>query len=395
MSEARVIGAGLSGLVAAWHLAERGLAVTVTEKAPSPGGLIQTRRTPYGLIETAANAFVWDDAVDRWFRQLGLRPEFPRPESRRRFVLRDGRPRRWPLAPLESLGAAARLARSAVTRSLASRDEESVAAWGERVVGPAATRWLLEPAMQGVYAAPASELSARVIFGARRKGKRRLATPADGMGGFIARLHERLRDRGVRFEFNVRATTIDAGCPTVVCTNAPAAALLIAPHAPAAAAVLASVRIAPLVTVTTFFEPHPSDLHGFGMLFPAGAGIHALGVLWPSDIFAGRGPARAETWIVGDREMGMTGWDDDRLLAALARDRRLVAGRDARPLASHITRWPEAIPVYNGQIVRAAEQQSALPSWLALAGNYLGKIGVAALLEQAEQAANRVRQSAL
>ncbi len=391
MNEARVIGAGLSGLVAAWHLAERGFAVTVTEKAALPGGLIQTRRTPYGLIETGANAFVWDDVVDRWFCRLGLRPEFPQPESRRRFVLRDGRPRRWPLAPVESLGAAARLARSALTRSLASRDGESVAAWGERVVGPAATRWLLEPAMLGVYAAPASELSARVIFGVRRTGKRRLGTPADGMGGFITRLHQRLCDRGVRFEFNVGAATIDPACPTVVCTNAPAAARLIAPHAPTAAAVLASVRMVPLVTVTAFFEPHPADLHGFGMLMPADAGMHALGVLWPSDIFAGRGPARAETWIVGDREVGMTGWDDDRLRAALARDRRLFTGRDTPPLASHITRWAEAIPVYDGQIVRVAAQQSALPSWLALAGNYLGKIGVAALLQQAELAANRVR----
>ena len=52
-----------------------------------------------------------------------------------------------------------------------------------------------------------------------------------------------------------------------------------------------------LETVTTFFAPHPEDLHGFGVLFPRGAGIDALGVLFNTSIFANRGSLRSETWI--------------------------------------------------------------------------------------------------
>ena len=80
----------------------------------------------------------------------------------------------------------------ALTRSTTAREDETIAAWGDRVLGASAREWLLEPAMQGIYASPARELSARAIFDGRKRGPRRLAAPAGGMGQFISRLHERL-----------------------------------------------------------------------------------------------------------------------------------------------------------------------------------------------------------
>ena len=390
MKAARVIGAGLSGLVAAWHLADRGVAVTVIERAPHPGGLIQTRRTEHGLIETGANAFVWDETVAAWFRRLDLTAEFPLRSSRRRFIYRDGRPRRWPLSMVESAGMATRLGGAFLTRATSARRGETMAAWGRRVVGGAATRWLLEPALQGVYAAPLGELSARAIFSGRKRGRRQLAAPPSGMGQFITRLHERLRERGVRFEFNSEIESIAASTPTLICTPAPAAARLVAPHAPRMSDALAAVRMSALTTVTMFFEPADADVHGFGMLFPSRSGVNALGVLYNADIFAGRSRLRAETWIVGDRQQGIAGWDDARLLSALADDRQKVAGRLDRPLSVHVTRWPAAIPVYDEAILGVAAAMPALPEWLCLSGNYLGRIGVAALLEQAAAAASRL-----
>lgn len=389
---ARVIGAGISGLAAAWHLADCGFAVTVFDRAAAPGGLIGTRQTEHGLVETAANAFVWDPVVASWFQRLDLTPSFPRDASKRRYIFRNGRPRRWPLSPADSLAMAGCLARAAVTRTMAARDGETMAAWGDRVLGAAAREWLLEPAMQGVYASAAGELSASAIFAGRKRGPRRLAAPSGGMGEFVTRMHQRLAGRGVRFEFNTLVDRIEPLVPTVIATAAPAAAQLLAPHAASAALRIADVRVAPLTTVTMFFAPSAADVHGFGVLFPGATGMHALGVLYNSDIFTDRGATRSETWIVGDRHSGLTRWNDDRLLQALADDRYLLTGRRAEPLSAHITRWQQAIPVYDEAIAAVAGELRSLPPWLALAGNYLGRIGVAALLEQGQIAAFRLRR---
>ena len=391
MKPARVIGAGLSGLIAAWHLADRGFDVTVFDGASRPGGLIDTIETPHGLVETAANAFIWDDTVAGWFRTLDITPQFPQPASNRRYIFRNGRPRRWPLSIAESIAFAARLAAVVVTRQTRARDDESIEGWGTRVVGAAATRWMLEPAMQGIYASSPSALSARAIFDGRRRGSRRLVAPPQGMGEFISRLYRKLRDRNVGFQFDSAVEALADETPTVVSTPAPAAARLIAPHAPVAATAIADVRVASLVTVTMFFEPGPDDVHGFGILFPSRSEVRALGVLLNGDIFAGRSSVRSETWIVGDRDQRMTEWDDDRLVTALASDRRRVTGRDASPLAVRITRRPNAIPVYDTAILRVRASLESLPPRLSLSGNYLGRIGVAALLSRAAAAANRVR----
>lgn len=384
-----MIGAGLSGLVAAWHLAERGAGVTVFDRASRPGGLIQTFHTDHGLVETGPNAFVRDEVVDGWFTRLGIAPLTPRRDSRRRYIFRDGKPRRWPLRTGETATMAMRFAAAGLTRGLSARGAESMAEWGRRVAGPAACEWLLEPAMQGIYATRASELSAAAIFGGRKRGRREMVSPPGGMGQFITALHQLLMARGVRFEFNHAVDALEEGVPTVIATGAPAAARLIADRAPELAAQMARVRIAPLATVTMFFAPHPSDTRGFGVLFPERSGIRALGVLFNADIFDRRSHVRSETWIIGDRDRGLTGLPAELLLELIGIDRRAFCGRDAPALSSHITRWPQAIPVYDQAIVDLQSVVAKLPPGLAVAGNYLGRIGVAALLSMADAAADR------
>lgn len=390
MRAARVIGAGLSGLASAWHLADRGYQVTVVDRASRPGGLIGTHATEYGLVETAANAFVRDDVVDAWFARLGLAAVTPHRESRRRYIFRDGKPRRWPLRAGESAAFAMRFAGAGLRRQLRARGDESMAEWGHRVVGPAATEWLLEPAMQGIYATRAAGLSAAALFNARRRGRRDMVAPARGMGDFARCLHDRLIERGVRFEFNRAVEALDPATPTVIATDAQTAAQLLRPHAEDVAGRLAAIRVAPLVSVTMFFEPHPADVRGFGVLFPERTGVAALGVLFNADIFAGRSDVRSETWIVGDRDRGLVALGDSQLLDTLLHDRFTVCGRHAAPLSTHITRSPKAIPIYDRAIADLQSSLTALPPWLALAGNYLGRIGVAALLAGGAAAAARL-----
>jgi oxygen-dependent protoporphyrinogen oxidase len=113
--------------------------------------------------------------------------------------------------------------------------------------------------------------------------------------------------------------------------------------------------------------------------------VTALGVRFNHDIFASRGPLRSETWIYAGGAA-----DAAALAATLRADRRAVTGVDAAPVAVYPTIWPEAIPVYNTAVIDTARAVATLPPWLAVAGNYLGKIGVAGLLDVAGNAAARI-----
>jgi len=379
MTPTRVIGAGLSGLATAWRLADTGARVEVFDSAPNPGGLIGTTLTPWGRAEHAANAFVWTDHVEDWFRRLDIPPVFALDSSRRRYIYRNGRPRRWPLTPLETLGAVTRVATALATRRMGAKDDESVEQWGQRVAGHAATRHVLAPALQGIYAAPLDRLAARAVFGHRKQRKVRMAAPAGGMGEFTSRLRTVLDQRGVRFHFGRSVTVLDPGVPTWICTNAPTASRLLAPHAPEAAALVARVELAALASVTTFFTPHADDLHGFGVLFPRGAGVQALGVLFNTDIFPGRGPFRSETWIYGGGAPGTLPLEAE-LPALVHDDRQILTGRSDAPLGSYTAYWPAAFPIYDHAIVALGDIHRHLPPWLHVAGNYLGKRGVSDLI---------------
>jgi len=378
----RVIGAGLSGLATAWFLAERGRQVAVDEAGPRAGGLIETRHMPEGLVEASARGFLWTDRVAALFAAAGVRPMFADERSKRRFIFRGGRPRRWPLGPIETMSLVGHGAWALVTRGTRARGEESVATWGRRVLGRAGTTWLLGPALQGIYASPLEALSARAIFGGGRV-RGQLATAPRGMGELFEGLLAALSARGVTVRFNTRVTALQPGVSTIVATPAPAAADLLAPYAPGLAAALAAISMTNLLSVTAFYAPHPADTRGFGVLFPRGVGVEALGVLFNSDMFAGRCEYRSETWIYGHSESAAIDAIRADIDARLSSDRRVLTGRTDAPIACYPTLWPQRLPVYGPAVLDVVARLGELPPWLTLHGNYVGKIGVSALVEAA------------
>jgi len=398
MRPVTVVGGGFSGLATAYYLSRAGVPVEIVEKTDRLGGLIATLETPHGPVETAAIGMRNCARVDAVCRDLGL-PMLcsARASSRARYIYRQ-RPRRWPLNPGEWVGLAARFATATARGSRRPRPLETVDEWGARVLGPGATRWLVGPTLQGMYAGDPAHLSASLVFGARERAKRPtrkgLMAPARGMQQLIDALETRLRARDVSIRLNAPAR-LDGSTPAVICTSARDAADCLRDVAPAASQALSTIDMLPLVRITAFYPDEEADPKARGILFPRGGEIRALGVLFNTNIFPDRDGQYSESWIYGgaaDRDIVHLSEND--LGALMDRDRQLLCGRSVPPAARLVHRWRAALPHYDLQLESVRACGFDLPEGVFLAGNYLGGIGVTMLLEQAAAVATRVREIA-
>ena len=97
-----VIGAGISGLTAAWWLHKAGLDVTVLEREPSVGGTMRTIREGGWLVETGPNsALETTPLFNQLFEELGITGErlYADASSDKRYILRNGKLHVLPLSP--------------------------------------------------------------------------------------------------------------------------------------------------------------------------------------------------------------------------------------------------------------------------------------------------------
>lgn len=390
----RIVGAGVSGLTAAYYLERAGWDVTVFERASAAGGMIATIPLQRARVETAANAVLNNERFESLARAIGLELVGTQRAARKRYIFRE-RPRRWPLGLRESARALGGAFRGLVTRQIfRPLPGESVAAWSSRNFGQALSRHLLAPALQGVYAERAEDLSAALIVnslraGGRERGRPELrgsVAPKGGMGELAVRLREYLEARGVRFEFARAVTAADlrATGPWILATSLAGAADLLAPDHPEAGHALGRLPRVPLVSASVVYPKAAIRFPGFGCLFPRDAGFRALGMLSNTHIFPGRTSEHCETWIysaaAGDSLLSES---DAEILARLGRDRARLTLEAREPLEWRITRWPEGIPSYGSALesfLASGQVEKLAAQGIHLHGNYLGRLGLAGII---------------
>jgi oxygen-dependent protoporphyrinogen oxidase len=396
MKAVTVIGGGVSGLATAYYLSRAGIPVEIVEKADRLGGLISTLQTPHGPVETAAIGLKNTARVDAICRDLGLPMLFSTlSSSRARYIYRQ-RPRRWPLQPGEWVSLVARFATATARGSRRPRPLETVDDWGARVLGRRATRWLIGPTLQGMYAGDPACLSASLVFGASdrasRSASKGVVAPLRGMQQLIDALESHLRTRDVGIRLNT-PTRLNGSTPAVICTSARDAAECLRDAAPAASRALSKIDMLPLVRVTAFYPDGETHQRGRGTLFPRGGDVRALGVLCNTNVFPHRAGQYSESWIYGgaaDRDAVHI--SDEELAAVMDRDRQVLCGRCVAPAARLVHRWRAALPHYDLQLESVRTCGFDLPKGIFLVGNYVGGIGVSMLLEQAAAVAARVSE---
>lgn len=442
-----IIGGGISGAALLHYLALAGKDVLLLEKGGRLGGVIGTHRNDAGaLIETGPNSTQTSnpDLLDL-IESLGLRGQMveANPLARNRYILRGGRLHPVPASPpaflrssLFSLPVKLRLLREPFI-GRAAVQEESVAEFVRRRIGPEFLEYAINPFVSGVYAGRPERLSLRHAFPklhkleaehgslirgairggrARRQAARRGEVPRDraklvsfqqGMETLPAAIEQRWRG-SVRLGVAVQRLQRDAdgwvavsnagdvrAARVILATDATTAATLLQPHHPGAAQSLREIEYPPVAVAVSLYRrsdiQHPLD--GFGMLIPEVEKRKVLGVIFSSTLFPHRAPegmVALTTFIGGARQPELPPLGQDRLAELVYAEHAALLGASTPPCSFNLTVWERAIPQYNvgyGCVLDSiADAEIALPG-LHLLGNYRGGVSVADCIQSARNLA--------
>ncbi|MBL9136641.1 MAG: protoporphyrinogen oxidase [Verrucomicrobiales bacterium] len=445
-----IIGAGITGLTAAFQLRRAGIATTVYEAAARPGGVICSFREGPWLAEGGPNTILdTSPVIGQLIGELGLvgRRLDSRPEATARYVVRDGRPVPLPssgpkffVSPLFSWKAKSRLlAEPFIPRA---ESEESVADFVRRRLGQEFLDYAIDPLVTGIYAGDPAALSIQhafprvyaqedqygslirgQIFGARERKRRGEVSKANAKKFSFDQGLQVLPDAlaqalGQDLHLNCR---IDGIQPTqsgwclngrhgdqpltaehrvvLFCGTAHTLARLQidVPGAPSLQP-LGSVNYPPVSSVVLGFRrgdvDHPCE--GFGMLIPHREGFGILGTIFSSSLFTGRAPEDHLTltvYVGGVRNADKAALPDTELIDLVRRDLNRLLGVRGAPVYSHITRWPAAIPQYDvgyGNHKALLDQLESKAPGLFIAGHYRDGVALSDSLGTGTRTAERI-----
>jgi len=165
-----VVGGGITGLTAAWWLSRAGLSVTLVEASPRVGGAITTLREGGWLFELGPNTVLeGNSSVTELVTSAGLGDEriAATAAGKKRFLWKGDRlvplpggPVGFLTTPLFSASAKLRLLREPWIPS-GTAEDESIADFVRRRLGPEMLDYAVGPFVSGVYAGDPERLSVR------------------------------------------------------------------------------------------------------------------------------------------------------------------------------------------------------------------------------------------
>ncbi len=223
-----IIGAGATGLAAAWDFARAGQRVAIYEAASQVGGLAAGFKDPrwdWTLEKFYHHWFANDDDILALADEMGVRENilFPRPKT---SYWLDGKLVRseispsallLPLSPLSTLRMALAGAFLKLNPSWRALERVTADAWMRRWMGYEAYEKFFMPLLIGKFAeqydqVPMSFMWARIV-----KRTLTLGTYRGGFQAFLDELARQLRDQGVTIHLNAPVEQIGqrAGKPTL------------------------------------------------------------------------------------------------------------------------------------------------------------------------------------
>jgi len=449
-----VVGAGVTGLVAAYALRRAGAPATVYEASDRVGGVIRSVREGGYLAEFGPNSLLETTTrLPVWLREIGLgeRMLYSDPAAENRYLVRYGRPVLLPASPLRLLFACelfswrAKLAllREPFLRRGPADREESVAQFVLRRLNREWLDYAINPMIAGIYAGDPERLSVRhgfprlynleqkygslirgQILGARERRARgeipkqeaKKISFLDGLEelprALAASLGEatRLRSRVEELRRAEGGWEVFGTGPAGAFRARHSAVLLAAPAyriaelrlesegASEDLSLLGRIVYPPVASVVLGFRrdevEHPLD--GFGMLVPAKEPFSILGTLFSSSLFSGRAPKGFVTltsYVGGTRAPELALRPEGELAEMTVADLRRLLGVRGKPTFVHCALYPKAIPQYElgyGRFKELMDRVEARAPGVFFAGHYREGISLSDSLQSGLRAAARI-----
>jgi oxygen-dependent protoporphyrinogen oxidase len=455
MRDAIIIGAGISGLVAAYRLKSLGLDALLIESSDRAGGVIRSEPLDGYLIERGPNSSQGTEELLSLVEELGIADELVEGDPKApAYIYYNRELHAVPMSPgaflksrLLSARGKLRLIREFFVPPRKEESEESVFAFAQRRIGREGAERMISAFVSGIYAGDAKKLSVQAAFPkmvnletgygglfrgmfakAKEAKKNKNLSPAgparrrsisfrQGMSFLTDTLAERMGEdlildcsdidlereaSNFKLSFNRAGMREEIGCKSVIIsTPAFAASRLVAPVSEELSRLLSEIEYPPLAIVYLAYDEamigHP--LRGFGFLAAPSEGLSVLGCVWNSSLFAGRAPAGKAlmtVFIGGARNPAAARLADDELVALAHSEIQRAMKIRSEPHAISITRYERAIPQYNlghAARVKRIDELIGQSSGLYLAGNYLRGPSTGDCVKEADRVAREAARS--
>ena len=215
MKSVAIIGAGITGLTAAFYLKRKGIPVTVYEASGRVGGVIQSLRQDGWLAEFGPNTLLeTSPKIGQLVRDAGLQPRRldPDPKAGARYVVRYQRPIAMPGSPLGffttklfTAGAKLAVLREPFVPRRRDGVEESIAQFVVRRLNQEFLDQAIDALVAGIYAGDPHQLSLTHAFPKLKALEDNYGSLIKGQifgAGARKRSGEIAKDRAPKFSFD-------------------------------------------------------------------------------------------------------------------------------------------------------------------------------------------------
>jgi oxygen-dependent protoporphyrinogen oxidase len=450
MKSVAIVGAGVTGLAAAFYLKRAGVPVTVYEAGARAGGVVQSLRRDGFLAEFGPNTILeTSPKIAQLIRDAGLetRKLATHPAAEARFVVRYRRPIEMPSSPagflttkLFTLGAKLAVLREPFISPRRDGVEESIGQFVVRRFNQEFLDHAIDALVAGIYAGDPHQLSLPHAFP-------KLKALEDKYGSMIKgqilgardrkKSGEVAKDRAPKFSFDeglqVLPDTLAAALGVALKFNAPVtrltqtttgwrvatpegetefgaviycgtahrlAELPVAAQKIPSLAPLAEISYPPVASVVLGFrrEDVAHACQGFGMLIPRIEGFKILGTIFSSALFPNRAPTGHLTltsYLGGARYPDLAQLPPESLVETTLADLRVLLGVHGKPVFTQTAVYPRAIPQYNvgyGKYRQLLNDLEAAASGLFFAGHYRDGVSLGDSIVSGVNIAGRVGQ---